>query len=617
MSSRALSTSVTVRQSGLGWPSSTAGPTPVPLDRTGVRCHGQGVGWRNPPVPWSELERTALGPSPRPVGETDCPGANGGDSPAWSRKRPAYEPPSGLLRAGRGTVPYAELHCHSNFTFLDGASHPEELAEEAARLGLEALALTDHDGFYGVVRFAEAARAVGLPTVFGAELTLDGPTEPAERRWPTRRATTWSSWPGTRGLRPPGPGGQPGPDGGGEGRAAHRARRPRPTLAGGTTGSCSPAAARARCPRRSSGGPGRGRAGARRAGRRLRAGQRRRRAVGPRRPARLAPATTPWPRWPCAAGVGLVATNNVHYATPAAPPAGHRPGRGAGPAQPRRDRRLAARRRRRPPALGRASRPAASPATRAWSSARPSWVGSAPSTCRWSPRTCRRSRARDGLDEMAYLRQLTERGAPARPLRPVGQTPSGSEPSGPSAQIDHELDVIEQLGFPGYFLIVWDIVQFCQRGRHLLPGSRVGGQQRGLLRPRDHQRRRRRASACCSSGSCRPSGTARPTSTSTSRATAARRPSSTSTTATAGRTPPRWPTSSPTGPARRCGTWPRRSAHVTGQQDAWSKQIDAVGRRQPTRLSRRRTTRSRRRCWTWRPRSSTSPGTSASTPAAW
>ena len=71
-----------------------------------------------------------------------------------------------------GARSYAELHCHSNFSFLDGASHPEELAEEAARLGLAALAITDHDGFYGVVRFAEAARAVDLPTVFGAELTL-------------------------------------------------------------------------------------------------------------------------------------------------------------------------------------------------------------------------------------------------------------------------------------------------------------------------------------------------------------------------------------------------------------------------------------------------------------
>ncbi|HEX3948147.1 MAG TPA: error-prone DNA polymerase [Acidimicrobiales bacterium] len=67
---------------------------------------------------------------------------------------------------------YAELHCHSNFSFLDGASHPEALVDEAARRGLSALALTDHDGLYGVVRFHEAARAAGLATVFGAELTL-------------------------------------------------------------------------------------------------------------------------------------------------------------------------------------------------------------------------------------------------------------------------------------------------------------------------------------------------------------------------------------------------------------------------------------------------------------
>jgi error-prone DNA polymerase len=71
-------------------------------------------------------------------------------------------------------VAYAELHTHSNFSFLDGASHPEELAAEAARLGLSALAMTDHNGLYGAVRFAEAARAFGLPTVFGAELTITG-----------------------------------------------------------------------------------------------------------------------------------------------------------------------------------------------------------------------------------------------------------------------------------------------------------------------------------------------------------------------------------------------------------------------------------------------------------
>jgi error-prone DNA polymerase len=69
-------------------------------------------------------------------------------------------------------VDYAELHCHSNLSFLDGAAHPEELVAEAARLGLSALALTDHGGLYGAVRFAEAAREAGLPTVFGAELTF-------------------------------------------------------------------------------------------------------------------------------------------------------------------------------------------------------------------------------------------------------------------------------------------------------------------------------------------------------------------------------------------------------------------------------------------------------------
>ncbi|HVF15147.1 MAG TPA: PHP domain-containing protein, partial [Acidimicrobiales bacterium] len=123
------------------------------------------MGWENPPLPWAELERRLSG---RP------PTADGGDSPAWSNKRAPYDPPPKPSRR-RGSVAYAELHCHSNFSFLDGASHPEELAEEAARLGLEALALTDHDGFYGVVRFAEAAAALGVPTVFGTELTLDLP----------------------------------------------------------------------------------------------------------------------------------------------------------------------------------------------------------------------------------------------------------------------------------------------------------------------------------------------------------------------------------------------------------------------------------------------------------
>ena len=70
----------------------------------------------------------------------------------------------------QGDVPYAELHCRSNFSFLQGASHPEQLVEQALAVGLCALALTDRNGLYGIVRFSEAARALGLPTVFGAEL---------------------------------------------------------------------------------------------------------------------------------------------------------------------------------------------------------------------------------------------------------------------------------------------------------------------------------------------------------------------------------------------------------------------------------------------------------------
>ena len=70
-------------------------------------------------------------------------------------------------------VSYVELHCHSAFSFLDGASHPVELAAAAVELGHETLALTDHDGLHGAMEFAQAARAYGLRPVTGAELTLD------------------------------------------------------------------------------------------------------------------------------------------------------------------------------------------------------------------------------------------------------------------------------------------------------------------------------------------------------------------------------------------------------------------------------------------------------------
>jgi len=69
---------------------------------------------------------------------------------------------------------YVELHCHSAYSFLDGASHPEELAARAAELDYPALALTDHDGVYGSLELAHAAKALGVRPITGAEVTLEG-----------------------------------------------------------------------------------------------------------------------------------------------------------------------------------------------------------------------------------------------------------------------------------------------------------------------------------------------------------------------------------------------------------------------------------------------------------
>jgi error-prone DNA polymerase len=71
-------------------------------------------------------------------------------------------------------VSYVELHAHSAYSFLDGASQPEELAAAAAELGYPALALTDHDGVYGSLEFAHAAKDFGVRPITGAEVTLDG-----------------------------------------------------------------------------------------------------------------------------------------------------------------------------------------------------------------------------------------------------------------------------------------------------------------------------------------------------------------------------------------------------------------------------------------------------------
>lgn len=72
-------------------------------------------------------------------------------------------------------MPWVELHAHSDLSFLVGASSPEDLVEQAARLGLGALAITDHDGLYAAIRLRQAAAEAGVGTVFGSELTLSLP----------------------------------------------------------------------------------------------------------------------------------------------------------------------------------------------------------------------------------------------------------------------------------------------------------------------------------------------------------------------------------------------------------------------------------------------------------
>jgi error-prone DNA polymerase len=147
------------------------------------------VGWDNPAVPWRELRRrmawrdagatpddpapqpgSATRPRPAPGPPAPGPPAPGPPAPDPRRRREPAAPPE-------ATVRWAELHCHSSFSFLDGAATPGELVAEAARLGIETLALTDHDGMYGVPQFAQAAarlrdRGIALRTVFGAELSL-------------------------------------------------------------------------------------------------------------------------------------------------------------------------------------------------------------------------------------------------------------------------------------------------------------------------------------------------------------------------------------------------------------------------------------------------------------
>ena len=123
---------------------------------------------------------------------------------------------------------YAELHCHTHFSFLDGASAPDELVARAVELGLSGLAVTDHNGLYGVVRFAAAAQEAGLRPVIGVEIELAdvAVADPAGVVIPGRRPRRSSHGAGSgRSLAGAEP--LPGAAPGGEGLPA----RPRPARA--------------------------------------------------------------------------------------------------------------------------------------------------------------------------------------------------------------------------------------------------------------------------------------------------------------------------------------------------------------------------------------------------
>jgi len=356
---------------------------------------------------------------------------------------------------------YAELHCHTNFSFLDGASHPEELVEEAARLGLAALAVTDHDGFYGVVRFAEAARTLGLPTVFGTELTLglgaarfhpgradppgehlvvlaEGPVGYAR----LARAISEAQLRGEKGaprltLEQLGAAAAPA---GGPGNRWY-------VLTGCRKGTV-PAALTREGPR-----------AARRCLDALVAAFGRDRVL-----VELWDHGDPLDRHrndalaevALAAGVEVVATNNVHYATTAQRPLATA---------------LAAVRARRSldeidgwlPASPHAQLRTPAEQTRRFAR----WPGAVERTveiagaCAFDLRLAAPNLpdapVPEGHTEMSWLRELVRKGAA------VAYPPSHAHYEQAQRQLEYELGVIDQLGFPGYFLLLFDIVDFCRQ----------------------------------------------------------------------------------------------------------------------------------------------------------
>ena len=347
---------------------------------------------------------------------------------------------------------YVELHCHSAFSLLDGASPPEALVARAASLGLPALALTDHDELGGVVRFAQAANEVGIGGIVGVELTVDTPLAPthlvllAESREGYANLSTLV----TR-ARMDRPRGAPGVSL--DTLAAHarglfaltgcpRGWVPSLVARGDVDGACEAAA-----------------------------------ALLDIFEGRLAiecwdhhlPEERAVVRHliPLARALGLpwVVTNDVHYAAPR--------GRVV------HDVLCALRHQRTLDEMGDRLRPSGEWYLKSAAQMRRRWQGddaglratlAIAERCAFRLEDLRPSLPAfplpPGVSADEYLARLVETGARER----WGEGPDGTRTEAHDRQIEHELSVIRRLGLAGYFLIVWDIVRFARREGVLCQG---------------------------------------------------------------------------------------------------------------------------------------------------
>src|SRR6059036_3397629 len=110
------------------------------------------------------------------VATDDCAQLHGSDAGRWEA-RGAVSGYNHRTVVRADALMYAELHCHSAYSFLDGASPPDELLAAAHHLGYPALALTDRNGVYGSLAFAHAAQPLGIQAITGAAVTLTDGSE--------------------------------------------------------------------------------------------------------------------------------------------------------------------------------------------------------------------------------------------------------------------------------------------------------------------------------------------------------------------------------------------------------------------------------------------------------